>query len=77
MLAQAGVFCGELLYLNGQGLVFCAFLLPAREAVASVDDVPGEEHGYGKSGDGDEAASVGDERLQAGFFGDGGVGGFG
>ena len=43
VLAEAGVFLGELVDFLGQGLVFGAFLLPTVEAVAAVDYVPGEE----------------------------------
>jgi len=45
VLAQAGVLCCELFDLLREGFVFSAFLLPAGEAVAAVDYVPGEEQG--------------------------------
>ena len=45
VLAQAGVLCCELFDFLGESLVFGPLLLPACEAIAAVDYVPGEEQG--------------------------------
>ena len=60
MLAQAGVFRGELVDFLGEGLVFGALLLPAREAVAAVDHMPGKQHSHQHRRNRADAAAVGE-----------------
>ena len=60
VLAEASVFFRELFDFLGQGFVFGALLLPAVQAVAAVDHVPGKEQRKDDRGNRAKAAAVGE-----------------
>ena len=58
VLAKVGVLFGKLVDFLDEGFVFGAFLVPAGEAVAAIDYVPGEDKREDQSGNRAEAAAV-------------------
>ena len=81
VLSEARVFFRELVDFLGEGLVFGALLVPAVEAVASIDHVPGKEQREDDRGDGADTAAVervmGRPALQEGLLFGLGSGGHG
>lgn len=59
VLAEAGILVGEALDFSGESFVFGALVLPVGEAIASVDDMPGEQDGENYGEGGTDAAAVG------------------